>query len=337
VTERALTLARAGDENAFRELTEPYRHELQLHCYRIVGSTQDAEDLVQETLLAAWRGLDQFAEQASIRTWLYRIATNRSLDALRANARRPQRLEPMTEPPTPSRMTEPIWLEPYPDQLIEGIADDAPGPEARYEHREATALAFVAGLQHLAPQQRAVLVLRDVLSFRATEVAEILDTSEAAVNSLLRRARNALESRLPATGRDRAPLPNSRREREVVGQFANALEDGDVGAVVALLTDDAWLTMPPQPYEYQGGAAIGRFLQDRAARRGAPLRVVPTRANGQPAFGCYFPCPQTDIARPYGLLVLTLAGSKVAEITFFADSSVFPRFGLPRTVPRQRG
>jgi RNA polymerase sigma-70 factor, ECF subfamily len=337
VTERALTMARAGNENAFRELTEPYRHELQLHCYRIVGSTQDAEDLVQETLLAAWRGLNQYAEHASIRTWLYRIATNRSLDALRANARRPQRLEPMTDPPAPSRLAEPIWLEPYPDALIEGIADDAPGPEARYEHREATAVAFVAGLQHLPPQQRAVLVLRDVLSFRAAEVAEILDTSEAAVNSLLRRARVALESRLPATGRERAPLPNSRREREVVGRFANAIEDGDVGTIVALLTDDAWLTMPPYPYEYHGGAAIGQFLDERAARRGTPMRIVPTRANGQPAFGCYVPCPHTDIARPYGLLVLTLAGSQIAEITFFADSSVFPHFGLPRTMPTQPG
>jgi RNA polymerase sigma-70 factor (TIGR02960 family) len=224
VTERTLTLARAGDENAFRELTEPYRHELQLHCYRIVGSTQDAEDLLQETLLAAWRGLDQFTERASIRTWLYRIATNRALDALRANARRPQRLEPLTDPPPPSRMTEPIWLEPYPDALIEGIADDAPGPEARYEHKEALALAFVAGLQHLPPQQRAALVLRDVLGFRAAEVAEILDTSQAAVNSLLRRARAALESRVPVAARERAPLPNSRRERELVGQFANAFE-----------------------------------------------------------------------------------------------------------------
>jgi RNA polymerase sigma-70 factor (TIGR02960 family) len=337
VTGRALTLARAGDEDAFRELTEPYRHELQLHCYRIVGSTQDAEDLVQETLLAAWRGLDQFAEQASIRTWLYRIATNRSLDALRANARRPQRLEPLTEPPTPSRLAEPIWLEPYPDVLIDGIADQAPGPDARYEHKEATALAFVAGLQHLPPQQRAVLVLRDVLSFHAAEVAEILDTSEAAVNSLLRRARVALESRLPAAGRERAPLPNSRREREVVGRFANAIEDGDVDTVVALLTDDAWLTMPPYPYEYQGGAAIGRFLRERATRRGTPMRIVPTRANGQPAFGCYVPCPHTDIARPYGLLVLTLAASQIAEITFFADNSVFPHFGLPRAVPTRRG
>jgi RNA polymerase sigma-70 factor (TIGR02960 family) len=336
VTESALTLARVGDENAFRALTEPYRHELQLHCYRMVGSTQDAEDLVQETLLAAWRGLDQFAEHASIRTWLYRIATNRSLDALRANARRPQRLEPLNDPPTPSRLTEPIWLEPYPDALIEGIADEAPGPEARYEHKEAMGLAFVAGLQHLPPQQRAVLVLRDVLGFRAAEVAAILDTSEAAVNSLLRRARAALETRLPV-GRERAPLADSKREREVIGQFANALEDGDVDTVVALLTDDAWLTMPPYPNQYQGGAAIGNFLRVRGARHETPLRLVPTRANGQPAFGCYFPCPQTDIARAYGLMVLTLAGSNIAEIAFFADSSVFPQFGLPRAVRKQPG
>jgi RNA polymerase sigma-70 factor (TIGR02960 family) len=335
VTERALTLARAGDENAFRELTEPYRHELQLHCYRIVGSTQDAEDLVQETLLAAWRALDRFTEQASIRTWLYRIATNRSIDALRANARRPRRLEPLNDPPTPSRIVEPIWMEPYPDVLIERIADQAPGPEARYEHKEATGLAFVAGLQHLPPQQRAVLILRDVLSFRAAEVAEMLDTSEAAVNSLLRRARTGIESRLPV-GRERAPVPNSRREREVVGQFATAIGDGDVDAIVALLLDDARLTMPPYPFEYTGGAAIGRFLRERGARRGTPMRMVPTRANGQPAFGCYVPVPHTEIARPYGMLVLTLAAGKIAEITFFADSSVFPQFGLPRTLPERR-
>jgi RNA polymerase sigma-70 factor (ECF subfamily) len=336
VTERALTLARAGDEDAFRELTEPYRHELQLHCYRIVGSTQDAEDLVQETLLAAWRGLERFSERASIRTWLYRIATNRSIDALRASARRPQTVEPMTELPEPSRVTEPIWLEPYPDVLLDGLADQAPGPEARYEAKESMALAFVAGLQHLPPQQRAVLVLRDVLSFQAAEVAEMLDTSEAAVNSLLRRARTTLENRMPAAGRERAPLPNSRSEREVVGRFADAVEAGDVDGVLALLTDDAWVKMPSQPYEYQGVAAIGRFLHDRETRRGAPWRLVPTRANGQPAFGCYFPCPHTDIARPSGLLVLTFAGNRIAEITWFADSSVFPHFGLPRTLPKQR-
>jgi RNA polymerase sigma-70 factor (ECF subfamily) len=333
MTQRTLTLARAGDENAFRELTDSHRHELQLHCYRIVGSTQDAEELVQETLLAAWRGLDQFTERASIRTWLYSIATNRSLDALRANARRPQRLEPLNDPPTPSRIAEPIWLEPYPDALIEGIADDAPGPEARYEHREAMALAFVAGLQHLPPQQRAVLVLRDVLGFRAAEAAAILDTGEAAVNSLLRRARAALESRLPAAARDRAPLPNSKREREVVGEFVNAIEDGDIDAVVASLTDDAWLTMPPLPQAYQGPGAIGAFLRGAEERRGAPLRLVSTRANGQPAFGCYAPVLGTDLARGYALFVLTLAGTQISAITWFSDGSVFARFGLPRTLP----
>jgi RNA polymerase sigma-70 factor (TIGR02960 family) len=337
VTDRALARARAGDEDAFRELTDAYRHELQLHCYRIVGSTQDAEDLVQETLLAAWRGLDQFSERASIRTWLYRIATNRGLDALRASARRPQSLAPMTELPEPSRVTEPFWLEPYPDVLLEGLADEAPGPEARYEAKEAISLAFVVGLQHLPPQQRAVLVLRDVLSFRAAEVAEMLDTTEASVNHLLRRARTALDARLPAAGRERAPLPGSRREREVVGRFADAVEAGDIEGVLVLLTDDAWVTMPPQPHAYQGAAAIGRFLRDRAASRGAPLWLVPTRANGQPAFGCYFPCPHTEIGRPYGLLVLTLAGSNVTEITFFADSSVFPHFGLPRSLRRHVG
>ena len=330
--DRALELARAGDEDAFRELTDPYRHELQLHCYRIVGSVQDAEDLVQETLLAAWRGLGEFGERASIRTWLYRIATNRSIDALRAGARRPASGELMPEFPEPTRMTEAIWLEPYPDVLLERIADEAPGPDARYETKEAIALAFVAGLQRIPPQQRAVLVLRDVLSFRAAEVAAMLELSEAAVNSLLRRARASLDSRLPAA-RDRAPLPGSRHERQLVGRFADAVEIGDIDAVVALLTDDAWVTMPPQPYEYQGAEAIRRFLRDRALNRGAPLRLVPTRANGQPAFGAYFPCPHTEISRPYGMMVLTLAGDRIAEITFFGDSSVFPQFGLPRMLP----
>jgi RNA polymerase sigma-70 factor (TIGR02960 family) len=328
VTEQTLARARAGDEDAFRELTDPHRRELQLHVYRIVGSVQDAEDLLQETLLAAWRGLELFEERASVRTWLYRIATNRSLDALRASRRRPDDLQRMTEVPEPTRRAEPIWLEPYPDLLVEGIPDEAPGPEALYETKEAIALAFVVGLQHLPPQQRAVLVLRDVLGFRAREVAEMLDTSEPSVNSLLRRARAAFESRLPAAGRERAPLPNSELERDIVGRLTDAFEVGDIDAVVALLTDDAWLTMPPEPYEYEGRVAIGAFLNDRAVRRGAPLRLVPTRANGQPAFGCYFPSPQTAIARPYGLLILTLQGDQTSAMTWFADSSVFP---APRT------
>ncbi|MGO9882152.1 MAG: sigma-70 family RNA polymerase sigma factor [Solirubrobacteraceae bacterium] len=330
MNEQTLARARAGDENAFRDLTAPYRRELQLHCYRIVGSTQDAEDLLQETLLAAWRGLAQFEERASVRAWLYRIATNRCLDALRVRKRQ---AEPMTQPPEPTRMSEPIWLEPYPDVLLEGLEDVAPGPDARYEMREAIALAFVAGLQHLAPQQRAVLVLRDVLGYRAREVAEMLGASEPSVNSLLQRARAAFETRLPAVGRERAPLPSSRREREIVGSFADAVEDGDTARLVALLTDEAWLTMPPEPYEYQGPAAIGAFLHDRAIRRGAPLRLVPTRANNQPAFGCYLPAPETGIGRNYGLLVLTLEGDQISAITWFADSSVFPHFGLPRTLP----
>jgi RNA polymerase sigma-70 factor, ECF subfamily len=329
VTEQTLARARAGDEDAFRELTDPYRRELHQHIYRIVGSVQDAEDLLQETLLAAWRGLERFEGRASVRAWLHRIATNRALDALRATRRRPDEAQRMTDLPEPTRRVEPMWLEPYPDVLLEGVPDNVPGPEARYEAKEAIALAFVAGLQHLPLQQRVVLVLRDVLGFRAGEVAEMLETTEPSVNSLLRRARAAFESRLPATGRERAPLPNSKRERDIVGRFADAIEAGNIDGLVALLTDDAWLTMPPEPYEYQGPSAIGAFLSDRTLRRGAPL-LVPTRANTQPAFGCYFPSPHTEIARPRGLLVLTLQGDQISAITWFADSSVFPHFGLPR-------
>ena len=332
--EQTLSRARAGDEHAFRELTDPYRRELQLHCYRIVGSVQDAEDLVQDTLLAAWRGLESFEGRASVRTWLYRIATNRCLNALRDRGRRPQELPPMPEPPEPTRRTETVWLEPYPDVLLEGLADSSPGPQARYETREATALAFAAALQHLPPRQRAVLVLRDVLGYHAAEVAEMLDSSEASVKSALQRARATLDARFPASDRERAPLPHSARERDVVGQFADAVESGDVEGIVALLTDDAWLTMPPYPFEYQGHAAIGEFLDDRARLRGAPLQLVPTRANGQPAFGCYFPDKRSAIARPFGLMVLTLDGDRLSAITWFSDSSLFPYFGLPRALRR---
>ncbi len=329
MTEQTLARARAGDEEAFRALTDPYRRELQLHIYRIVGSTQDAEDLLQETLLAAWRGLDQFEERASVRAWLYRIATNRSLDALRAGKRRPED-QRMTQMPEPTRWSEPVWLEPYPDVLLEGIADDAPGPDARYETKEAVELAFIVGLQHLPPQQRAVLVLRDVLGYRAAEAAEMLETSEISVNSLLRRARDAFDSRLPATGRERAPLPNSKLERDIVGRFAETVETGDIDGMVALLTDDAWVTMPPLPHAYQGHNAISAFLRGSAERRGAPLQLVATRANGQPAFGCYLTLSDTDVWRAYALFVLTLAGDQISAITWFADSNVFPQFGLPR-------
>jgi RNA polymerase sigma-70 factor (TIGR02960 family) len=332
VIQQTLARARAGNEDAFRELTDPYRRELQLHIYRIVGSVQDAEDLLQETLLAAWRGLSQFEGRASVRAWLYRIATNRSLDALRANRRRPEDAR-ATQMPEPTRWTEPVWLVPYPDLLLEGVPDQAPGPDARYETKEAIALAFVVGLQHLPPQQRAVLVLRDVLGYRAAEVAGMLETSDASVNSLLRRARAAFGSRLPATGRERAPLPDSKRERDVVGRFADTVQNGDIDGMVALLTDDAWLTMPPLPHAYQGPHAIRAFLGGAEERRGAPLRLVATRANAQPAFGAYLVAPGTDIARAFSLFVLTLIGDQISAITWFADSSVFPHFGLPGTLP----
>ena len=329
MTDGILARARTGDEHAFRELTDPYRRELQLHCYRLVGSVQDAEDLVQETLLAAWRGLERFEGRSSVRAWLYRIATNRCLNALRARGRRPQEVPPMVEPPEPTRRTEPTWLEPYPDVLLEGVADSSPGPATRYETREAIALAFVAALQHLPPRQRAVLVLRDVLGFNAAETAALLESSEASVKGALQRARATLDGRLPASDRERATLPHSADERELVERFADAVEGGDVEGIVSLLTDDAWLTMPPYPFEYQGHAAIAAFLRDRATIRGAPLRLVPTRANGQPAFGCYLPDEQAAPARPYGLMVLTLAGERLSAITWFGDSGVFPYFGLP--------
>jgi RNA polymerase sigma-70 factor (TIGR02960 family) len=334
---RTLTRARAGDEDAFRELTEPYRRELQLHCYRILGSAQDAEDLLQETLLAAWRGLDAFGERASMRAWLYRIATNRCLNALRDSGRRPRNVPPPPETPPelpePTRRAEPIWLEPYPDALLEGSSDSSEDPVSRYETREAIALAFVAALQHLPPRQRAVLVLRDVLGFRAAEAADMLETSEASVNSALQRARAALDDRLPPGGRDRAPALHSPRERELVGRFADAFEGGDIDGVVALLTSDAWLTMPPEPLEYQGRHAIGRFLATVPA--GGELerfRLVATRANTQPAFACYLKDRRAPIARAYGLMVLTLEGDHVSAITGFPDTSTFPSFGLPRTL-----
>ncbi|HYB28181.1 MAG TPA: RNA polymerase subunit sigma-70 [Solirubrobacteraceae bacterium] len=332
-TEYTLARARAGDGDAFRALTDPYRRELQLHVYRIVGSAQDAEDLLQETLLAAWRDLERFEGRASIRAWLYRIATNRALDAVRARRHRPDDRQRSTEVTEPTRVTEPIWLEPYPDALLDGIPDQAPGPEARYEIKEATALAFVVGLQHLPGQQRAVLMLRDVLGFHAGEVAEMLETTEPSVNSLLQRARAAFESRLPAAGRERAPLPNSKLERDIVGRFADAVEAGDVDGMVALLTDDAWLTMPPEPCEYQGPAAIGVFLRDRDVRRGVALRLVSTRANTQPAFGAYLPDPEAGIARPYALFVLALEGDRISAVTWFGDNGVFPLFGLAPSLP----
>ncbi len=280
-----LARAQRGDEDAFAELTEPYARELQLHCYRILGSFQDAEDLLQETLLAAWRGLEQFEGRSSLRAWLYTIATNRSLNALRDRGRRPQPApaaagSAVSAPPSDS-FGEIPWLEPYPDTLMEGIADAAPGPEARYEAKEAVALAFVSGLQHLAPRQRAVLVLRDVLGFHADEVSDMLGSSPASVNSALQRARAGLDSRMPAA-HERLALPAAGAERELLDRFADALQRDDIDGVVAMLTDDAVISMPPQPLWLTGGPA-DRAVPARAHARARRTVVLCGHPGQRPA------------------------------------------------------
>jgi RNA polymerase sigma-70 factor (ECF subfamily) len=333
VTSQLLARARSGDGDAFTELTGPFRRELQVHCYRILGSAADAEDMLQETMMAAWRGLDRFEERSSLRTWLHAIATNKCLNHLRA-ARSLPPYTPEMPLPEPTRSREPVWLEPYPDALLGALPDAAPGPEARYEARESVSLAFITAMQHLPPRQRAALVLRDVLGFRAGETADILGTTLDAANNLLKRARATIADHLPPGGRDQAPLPGSARERKITARFADAFERGDVDAIVTLLTDDAWLTMPPFPFEYQGRDTIGHFLDTISFRHGTrQSRLIPTRANGQPAFGRYLRDPHAPISHAHGLLVLTLAGDRISTITGFTDNSVLARFGLPRTLP----
>jgi RNA polymerase sigma-70 factor (TIGR02960 family) len=333
VTGQLLARARSGDGEAFAELTVPFRRELQVHCYRILGSAADAEDMLQETMMAAWRGLDRFEARASLRTWLHAIATNKCLNHLRASRGQPS-YTPEVPLPEPTRSGEPLWLEPYPDALLGDLPDVAPGPEARYEARESVSLAFVTALQHLPPRQRAALILRDVLGFHAAETAAILDCTVDAANNLLKRARATVAGHLPPGGRDEAPLPGSAREHRITARFADAFERGDVQAIVALLTDDAWLTMPPLPFEYHGRDTVGHFLDAVSFRQGArQSRLIPTRANGQPAYGRYLRDPHTPISHAHGLIVLTLVGDRVSGITGFVDNSLLPRFGLPRTLP----
>ncbi len=334
MSEQLLMRAAQGDEEAFRELVDPHRRELQIHCYRILGSMQDAEDVLQETLLGAWRGLERFEERASLRAWLYRIATNRCLNALRDAGRRPPpALDLPFRTPEPTRVGEPTWLQPYPDVLLEGIIDASPGPDARYETRETLELAFIAALQDLPPRQRAALVLGDVLGFHAAEVADMLDGSVDSVKSALKRARATLAQRLPHTDRDRAPLSNSPGERELIRRFADAVQTDDINGIVALLTEDAWLTMPPTTLEYQGRSVIASFLRENTSwRRGQRYRLVPTRANTQPAFATYRTDAHAPIAHATGLVVLTLEGERIAAITQFLDPSILSRFGLPRTL-----
>ena len=333
MTTSALTRARAGDEQAFRELTDVHRRELQLHCYRILGSVQDAEDALQETLLSAWRGLDGFQGRSSLRSWLYTIATNRCLNALRDGARRPhdRRALPF-EPPAPTRYGEVLWLEPYPDALLEGLPDTAPGPDARYEAREAVGLAFVtrssAWLPGSGPRSCCA-----TCSATGPPRSRPCSTRQRLRSTAPSSARERRSTRAGPV-RERARLPHTSSERELAGRFADAFESGSVEQIVELLTDDAWVTMPPEPFEYQGLAAITEFFTQAFVARGDRTdRLVPTRANGQPAFGHYLGDRHAPIVRGVGVIVLTLDGDRISHLTRFGGSALLARFGLPRTLP----
>jgi RNA polymerase sigma-70 factor (ECF subfamily) len=333
----ALAAARAGDERAFGQLTEPHRRELQVHCYRLLGSLHDAEDLVQETMLRAWRRLDTYEGRASFRAWLYKIATNACLDALDKRPRRA--LPPVTYPaadpyaPPAPPVADPIWLEPLPDDLL---ADAEETPEARYSTRESVTLAFLVALQALPPRQRAVVILCDVLDWRASEAAEALGLTVSAVNSALHRARVTLTQRYHR--REAAPLPPDARTRALLDRYIRAWETADVGALVGLLKDDAVFAMPPVPTWYRGREAV-RVALTTVAFAGEPgvarerWRLLLTRANAAPALAVY----QRDeggLYRGLGLQVLRVAGDAIAESIFFLHPAVLGRFNLPSELPR---
>jgi RNA polymerase sigma-70 factor, ECF subfamily len=330
--QQLLEAACNGDEEAFRRLVEPHRAALHAHCYRMLGSLHDAEDALQDTLLRAWRALCGFDGRSALRSWLYRIATNACLDAI---GRRPKRVLPIDYGPPASvgdepgePVTESVWLEPYPDEVI-GLEDGYDAPDARYEQREAVELAFVAALQHLPPRQRAVLILRDVLSLSAKEVSEALGTTVASVNSALQRARQAVEQRLPEKSQQ-STLRSLGDDgvREIVARFVDAFERGDVPTIVTLLAEDATFAMPPYREWYRGRDAIA----DSWLMPGGPpprLRYLPASANGQLALGTYGLDAERNRYVPIALDVLTLRGARIAEVFAFRMPDVFPRFGLP--------
>jgi RNA polymerase sigma-70 factor (TIGR02960 family) len=333
VEQAIMERARLGDEEAFRELTDPYRRELLAHCYRMLGSLTDAEDMLQETLLAAWRGLPRFQGRSSLRSWLYRVATNTCLNAMRSTARRvPTEPKPPFQPPDPTQRDEITWLQPCPDTLLDGIADADAGPEARYSQTEAIELAFVAGLQRMPPRQAATVLLRDVLGFGTDEVAAMLKTSQTAVKGTLQRGRAALETARDTI--DRPPRPRSAEERDLARRFADAYVAADIDGVLTLLTDDAWLSMPPAPHQYHGLPAIRSFLEASFNfRRERKAYLVPCRANNQPSFGSYVADAEDPIARPTGVFVLSLAGNRIAKLTRFHLNDLYPRLGLPDSLP----
>jgi RNA polymerase sigma-70 factor (ECF subfamily) len=334
VNDRALIdIARAGDERAYDRLVEPHRDELRAHCYRMLGSAADAEDALQESLLRAWRGLPRFEGRSSLRSWLYTIATNVCLKAIE---RRPKLVLPIDYGPSadphdgPGQpLVESVWVEPYPDDRL-ALDNALAGPEARYEQRESVELAFIAALQHLPARQRAVLILRDVLGFSAREVARALDATPGSVDTALQRAHKTVDERLPQQSQQATLRAlGDDRLRAIVDEFVAAWDRADIDAVVALLADDAALTMPPRPTWYRGRAAITSFLEGWPFASGNEWRTVPTRANGQPAFGEYIWNAEEERFIPHGILVLTLDGAKIGEITAFLAPEAFQRFGLP--------
>ena len=338
-----LESAKRGDHHAFQRLSEPYRKELQLHCYRMLGSFQDAEDLVQETLARAWRGLDRFEGRASFRAWLYRIATNACLDAL-ASRNACRRLPELSGPPSDREpdsgpATEIAWLEPYPDTALEGVADTAPGPVARYEMREAVQLAFVAAIQYLPARQRAILLLRDVLGWSATETAGLLDASVASVNSALQRARATLAKGFPSGRPSLSPAPDER-QRALLERYVRAWESADLDGFVTLLKEDAILSMPPWTQWYLGRKAIRAFFVwafDWELLGDKPFRLISIAANRQPAFALYRGDPDTGAWRAHAINLLTLQDDKIAVMTMFRDPHLFSLFGLPEALPAQSG
>jgi RNA polymerase sigma-70 factor, ECF subfamily len=316
-----LETARKGSEDAYARLVEPHRSELHAHCYRMLGSVQDAEDALQEALIRAWRGLEKFEGRSSLRSWLYRIATNTSLDAIQ---RRPKRILPIDYgPPADPHggvgepVVESVWIEPYPDETM-GIEDGYASPDARYEQRESVELAFVAALQHLPANQRAVLILREVLGFSAQETADTLETSVASVNSALQRARATIEKKLPEqTQQETLRSLGDEKLRELVEQYADAWERNDVDTVVSMLSEDAAFTMPPMARWFQGHEGIRGFLEGFSMIPDWRWRSLPTTANGQPALAFYSWDAEQGAHVPFAVNVLTFEGEKIKEVDAF--------------------
>ncbi|MGZ4295722.1 MAG: sigma-70 family RNA polymerase sigma factor [Solirubrobacteraceae bacterium] len=300
-----LAAAQAGDERAFRELVEPYRHALEVHCYRMLGSVHESEDVVQETLLRAWRALERFEPRAQLQTWLYRIATNACLDELE---RRPRRPEP---------------IDPFPDLALDETSSPTYDPAARYALREGMELALLRAIQELPGRQRAVLVFRDVLGWTAPEVAELLDSTVASVNSALQRARATIDAQLPTP----TLATVGPGERELLGRYVDAFEHDDVDGLVALLREDAMLRMPPQP-SVIGAVEVVRFFRERAAGGDlARLRLEPTSANGRPAVAIYRRADDGALI-PHGISVLEIDGGRIVAIDAFIKPALLPRFGF---------